>query len=733
MSVRFLLACAGAASIAAFAAAADLPDRNAPVAAIPFVANSGQFDGRVAFAARTRSGTAFVTTDGRIVYRLGGRGIGRARGLMTRSRATGSRSETASVLTETFVGGSPRPRSGSAAATRVGSFLGGDPSRWRSLAETYRELDLGEVWPGVRVRLVARAEGIEKVLTVAPGASLESVRVAIEGGTDLELEADGSLCATTAAGPLSISAPVAAQADGDSSTAIPVEFRADGLAYGFSAGEYDRSRELVVDPIVQSTYLGGGNDDKIEAMAIAANGDVVVAGRTVSLDFPVTSGGRPAEEDWFSDGFVARLTTDLRTVIEAIYLGGSVNDHVAALALAEDGDVVVGGSTDSPDFPKVAGGARATSSELEGFVARLSGDLGTLRQATYVGGGGFDTVAGIALAANGDVVAAGQTSSLDLPHASGGAQDHNGGAGQDFGIEDAFAVRLRGDLKSFVQATYLGGTEDDQAAALAIAGNGDVVVVGRTASPALPGADDGAQPAPGFNGDAFVARLAGDLKSFVRATYLGGGGEDSAAALAIAGNGDVVVAGTTSGDFPRTAGGAQEDRVDFDEAFVARLTGDLRTVEQATYLGGEGEDGASAVAVADDGDLLVAGGSASPDFPGVAGGAQEEIGPFYDAFVARLAPDLRTIVQATFLGGDGGDGAFALALDARQDVVVAGSTQSTDLPRSFVGAQPVFAGVGEDGDGDGFVARLTGDLKAGAVRWPVVPAPSPGPELVGPR
>ena len=733
MNARFLVAGFVAGALARFAAGGEVAVRSAPIEAIPFVANSGQLDGRVAFAARTRSGAAFVTTDGKIVYRRGGRGSDRARPPHRLSPAK-ARPNPVSVLTESFVGGSPRPRPGVVGATRVASFLGADPSRWSRRAETYRDVDLGEVYPGVRIRLVARPEGIEKVFIVAPGASLDSVRMAIDGGRDLELEADGSLCATTAAEPLRITAPIAAQVDDDgSSTAVPIAFRAEGLSYGFVAGAYDRQRELIVDPIVQATYLGGEGDDGIQALAIAANGDVVVAGYTYSLDFPVTSGGRPAEDPGRTDGFVARVTADLRTVIEAVYLGGSGYEFVATLALAGDGDVVVAGHTDSRDFPKIAGGAQTTSSDQDGFVARLSGDLQSLRQATYVGGDGVTGINGVALAANGDVIAAGQTSSVDLPDASGGAQEHNASNGQqEVGTEDAFAVRLRGDLKGYIQATFLGGTGDEETSALAIAANGDVVVAGRTQSPSFPGTAEGAQPASGGDTDGFLARLTGDLKSLVGSTYLGGGDDDAAVAVALAGNGDILVCGTTdSRDFPHTSGGAQKDYAAFDDAFVARLTGDLRTVTQATYLGGGGEDEGAAVAMAAGGDVLVAGSSTSDTFPGVSGGAQEEHAAFSDGFVARLGPDLRTIVQSTFVGGDNGDGASALALDAKQNVVIAGSTSSTDLPRAGAGAQPEFAG-GEEG-GDGFVARLTGDLKAGVVRGPIVPAPSPAPELVGPR
>jgi hypothetical protein len=200
--------------------------------------------------------------------------------------------------------------------------------------------------------------------------------------------------------------------------------------------------------------------------------------------------------------------------------------------------------------------------------------------------------------------------------------------------------------------------------------------------------------------------------------------------VALGANGDVVIAGyTISTDFPHTTDGVQAHRGLFNDAFVARLSGGLETVSQATYLGGQGGDEASAVAVADNGDVLVAGGAASPDFPGIAGGAQELSSGSSEAFVARLGGDLRTMVQATLLGGSGADSASAFVLDGNQDVLIAGTTGSTDLPGAARGVQPVFGG----GEEDGFVARLTGDLKSAGPRSLVIPVSAPSPVEVGGR
>jgi hypothetical protein len=92
---------------------------------------------------------------------------------------------------------------------------------------------------------------------------------------------------------------------------------------------------------------------------------------------------------------------------------------------------------------------------------------------------------------------------------------------------------------------------------LKVDGQGNVVVAGETDSsnfPTTAGAYDDTHNG-GFYDDVFVAKLSSDLGTLQAATFLGGSHKDSATALAIDGQGTVVVAGwTESSDFPTTVG-----------------------------------------------------------------------------------------------------------------------------------------------------------------------------------
>src|SRR5262245_40631748 len=171
--------------------------------AVPFLANAGQSDPRVAYYAPTLSGTVFVTGQGEVVYALPAPG----------PRAQAAHQEPASgwTLTERFVDGHPTPAGARPAATRVSVFAGNDPARWQRDVASYADVDLGAVWRGISVALTARGKQVEKVFTVQPGAVPETIRVQVAGAEGLTVGPDGELVAHTGVGDVRLTPPVAYQ------------------------------------------------------------------------------------------------------------------------------------------------------------------------------------------------------------------------------------------------------------------------------------------------------------------------------------------------------------------------------------------------------------------------------------------------------------------------------------------------------------------------------------------
>ena len=701
---------------------------------VPFEANSGQFDPAVAFTGRTFAGAIHVTRQGQIVYSLAApaqqQGVTSAPPPEMPPQAppkkppktpAGTKPQAPPQtppatqplsgwsLTETLAGALPlSPTGGEAAATQITRFSG--PHSYQPA--TYRNLHLGQAWPGVQVELAVRGANVEKLFHVAPQADPGQIQVRVDGALSLRLGEGGELVAATGHGDVAYTAPVAFQEVAGRRVEVPVQYalnsRGDG--YGFALGAYDQALPLVIDPFLQSTYLGGSGNDAITALALTPAGQVLVAGITRSSDFPGTAGGALAPSAANVHLFVARLSGDLRTLEQSTYLGTSDRDYLRlSMAILPSGDVVVAGTTSSGNLPGAVNGAQpANPGARSGFVTRLSADLRTLVQSTYLGGSGRDSLAALAITPSGDIVVGGSTESSDFPGTAQGAI-----ADVAPNTRNGFAALLSADLRTLVRSTYITGA--DSPMALALTPSGDVLVAGFTYSTNLPATTGSAQPNPASGSDGFITHLSGDLRTLKQSTYLGGSTDDVITALAITPSGEVVVGGhTQSTDLPGTAGGAQPTTQlirDYSSGFITRLSGDLRTLRQSTYLGAWSYDEITALAITPSGEVVVGGNTLASDFPGTAGGAQPTpaLGdPGYQrGFVTRLSGDLRTLEQSSYLSGTHYDAITALAITSSGEVVVGGHTQSTDLPGLTGGAQETNAGAR-----DGFITRLSADLRA---------------------
>jgi len=686
-----------------------------------WVKNEGQWDERALFSAPGYFGTTWIAKDGELLH-------------------VAVKGKESWVISERWVGGKVQAITPEEELpTRVSFFVGNDPSKHKTNLPTYRYVSLGEVWSGIEVKLKATQKTVEKLFYVKPGADPSKIVVEIGGAKGLKLSKDGEIIIKTGLGDLKLSKPIAWQEKDGKKLPVEVSYKLIGKnRYSFVVAKADPSLPIVIDPILQSTYLGGSGWDEAKAIAIhPTTGEVYVAGRTHSTNFPDTSGGAQASFRGVSDAFVAKLNSSLTQILQATYLGGSGWDEAKAIAIhPTTGEVYVAGETQSTNFPNTSGGAQASFRGVpDAFVARLNSSLTQILQATYLGGNNWDIAKAIAIhPITGDIYVVGETVSTNFPGTAGGAQascincgyqeDESNDTDDNF-ITDVFVAKLSADLRNIQQSTYLGGSNRDIAKAIAIhPTTGEVYVAGETQSTNFPNTSGGAQASFRGDSDAFVARLNSSLTQILQATYLGGNDWDIAKAIAIhPTTGEVYVAGMTySTNFPNTSGGAQASFRGGSDAFVARLNSSLTQILQATYLGGSNRDIAKAIAIhPTTGEVYVAGETQSTNFPNTSGGAQASFRGVSDAFVAKLNSSLTQILQATYLGGSGNDIAKALAIHPTTgEVYVAGRTHSTNFPNTSGGAQASFRGVP-----DAFVARLSANLTDGPI-LSISPRPTNG-------
>jgi hypothetical protein len=677
-------------------------------AQIPFIVNRGQVDARVAFYAHTFAGTVFATRGGELVYALPGW-----------------------ALRESFVDGIARPTAGAAATTNISVLT--SAVQLPSIATT-RSVRFGEVWDGVEVEIHARGDNIEKVFTLEAGRSADDIALRIDGAT-LSLGRDGSLIATTGKGPVRFAAPYAFQESGSGRREVAVAYRLDGGTYGFVLGDFDPALPVVIDPIIQSTYLGGSGTSFAQEgpreMAIhPVNGNVYVAGVTDSADLPgVVGGAVPASSN--VTGFVARFSADLQTLQQATYFGGSSDEWIHALLVTAT-DVYIAGHSAAPTLPAgVTPGAQPADPNpglvLNGFIARLPLSLTSVTASTFLGGTSnrLTQILDATLHPNGDLYVCGVTESATLPGTAGGFDDTN--LGQE---RTAFVARVTPTLGAFQQLTYF---SQNSARCTAIVADpnvpNDVYIGGEIEFGAAPPNIAGGVLTTGNSG-AYLARLNAALTQNPQSTYISGtgAGMDTPRVYGLRqhpSNGDLYVLTTGRSDAPlpanaTTNGGQTTCNGVFHCMLVLRVTPNLTSVVAGTFYGNAA--GAPIPRAFDhmtidptSGDVFVVS-DGHTGLPNTTGGFQPApLSNGTPGFVVRIRGDLGAIIQASYLSGtDVGNTALtspaSVALHPLNGhLYVAGQTSASGFPQTSGGAQPTFGGTF-----DGFVTRMTPDLLAGA-------------------
>jgi hypothetical protein len=385
------------------------------------------------------------------------------------------------------------------------------------------------------------------------------------------------------------------------------------------------------------------------------------------------------------------------------YFGGQTEDccdGIAGIAV-DHGDTYVTGCTSATDLPTTAGAFQPAQGGgfLDGYVAKFAKD-GSLVYATYFGGSGDDCAQGIAVD-DGEVVFTGGTSSEDLPTTADAFQPALGGG------EDAFVARLDRTGSRLLYGSYLGGPGDDEGHGIAL--DGKRMYVTGTGAPGFPTTTKAVQQTGGGGVDGFVTAL--DRHGAVYSTLLGGSGDDEGNGVAVENDHAFVTGFSQSPNFPTTPGSFQPcyrgGGFDGSDAFVAELAADGSRLRYSSYLGGDGHDGGTGIAV-HNGRAYVTGGTGAHDFPTTPRAYQPAYGGgILDAFVTEVDPGGAALVFSTYLGAgesngpeSGDDEATAIALDGGR-AVVTGTTNSADFPTTADALQPTLAG-----SYDGFVSEL---------------------------
>lgn len=361
--------------------------------------------------------------------------------------------------------------------------------------------------------------------------------------------------------------------------------------------------------LLASTFVGGDARERAQAIAIDEHDNIYVAGYSEGGDpeydkrfIPPPGAYDPIPApDGQAKAFVAKLNNDLTRLLAATLLGGSKkkydsDDEAYDLAIDHKGNVWVVGQSNSEDFP-------VTRSALEPFysgrgdifVSKLNPDLNRLLASTYLGGMNQEMAVAMALDPKGDVFVGGWTESPDLPMVKG-CYDTK----YSHEEEDAFIVKLSGDLQKLKAATYLGGNYDasgygdDLLSAMALSPDGKTLwVTGRSESENFPVTSDCYKSYTSDSNNPFGAQYHRNAKK------------------------------------PREA--SSDDR-DWGDGFITQLDSNLTQCRYSTFFGGDNLEYMDDILV-DGKELLLAGTTWSHAFPRITTKKKE---PWSRGFVIRF-------------------------------------------------------------------------------------------------
>lgn len=609
--------------------------------------------------------------------------------------------------------------------TKVNYLLGKDRSKWHTNIPTYGKITYPGVLDGVDLVYHGENGALEYDFVVAPGTSVDGIAMNVDGAASMSLTSTGDLAIHTDGGDIVQPRPVVFQYDEHGVKQVRTSsYRiVDKNKIGFEVASYDRSKPLVIDPVLAfATYFGGDGNEEGKGVAGDASGSTYITGNTTSLadTFPETvnayqkvlnGAGNNLCQGPCSDAFVAKIDPSGTALVYATYFGGGGTEESYGIAVnPTTNEAFIAGYTDSPDFPTtgVAGGFGVDKGfGNDTFVARFNSDgsgIGYSKLPLNVNGIGNDAAYAIAVDAAGRAYITGEVTTQILEAAPPGGGGVGGGVpaagpeGQIGQNSTLYALRLLADGSNFDGNPFgIGGDGQDVGQGIAIDASGNAYVTGYTTSTNFPVVNQplslGCHNVNTQQGDAVVIKISSAFASNAPAAWavcLAGTGDDYGYGIAVNPLGEVAVVGsTTSGSFPIVAAPTttvfQDELNGFGDAFITKLDNNATPVF-STYFGGNQFESAQSVAF-DSGNALWVTGytSSTTNFPITPTAPQPNIGNAFgepeDAFVSWVKGDGASVLFSTYYGGaDGFDQGNSVSVSGGgTSVHLAGTTNSTNL------------------------------------------------------
>jgi len=423
-----------------------------------------------------------------------------------------------------------------------------------------------------------------------------------------------------------------------------------------------------------STIVGGEKYDFGRGVGIDPSGNIIVAGHTESLDFPNSSGIEILNQGGRYDCFITKLTPDGKNVIFSTYFGGSGDDQCKDLAVDKFGNIYLTGFTNSADFPTVNALFPKKNENYDAFIIKINPEGNAILFSSFLGGNEYDVGYGVAVDNNSNLYVTGTTYSNDFPtfnplYPNIGAfcdvfickidvtqstfvystyfpgrqidkgydvaADDDGHAyvtcttnSPDFPTKnekenysgmayDAFVCKINSSGSDLIYSTYIASFYDAHGKSIAIDSNDCAWVTGMTYSTTNMATDNALFKQNSGDYDAFITKMNPTGDKFLYSTYLGGSKYDAGHGIVVDQSDNVHVIGdTTSSDFP-TANALYPIFSGDHDIFITSLDSTGTKLKYSTFLGGSSLDIPYGIVSDLAGCIVIGGYTKSLDFPTV--------------------------------------------------------------------------------------------------------------------
>lgn len=608
-------------------------------ARIFFSENKGQWDDRVLFRSQMHSSTLFVERDcfTFVVQHPDNPNMHHPVEPNTKQLSKSYRSHAYRLR---FEGGGATVVEGTDPEAGVENyFIGRDRSRWASDCRVFQSLLYHNLYDGIDLKVYAAANAMKYDFIVAPGASPQSIAITYEGVDGVRLQ-DGNIVVHTSVVDVVELRPYAYQMVGGRQVEVKASYSLKNGRVTFALGDYDTSLPLIIDPYLYfSTYTGSTADNWGTTGCYDSYKNTYTSGVVFSSGYPVSLGAYDGTYNGNCDIGIFKFDVNGAQRLYATYLGGSNADMPHSMFVNSLDELVIFGTTGSPNFPVTPGAYDTsfnggTSLQYEGsttinfpngsdiFICRFNSTGSQLQASTFVGGSGNDglnyrnsfdystiMIGNDSLyfnygdGARGEIITddlnniyvGSSTMSTDFPVTANCIQSTN------HGCQEGVVFKIDYNLSNMLWSTYLGGSKDDAIYSIDCDGEYNVLVTGGTNSYNFP-TTQGAYRTfySGGSADAFVSKISYYGASLMASTYYGSSTYDQSYFVRCGKSGDVFLFGQTKASGSTLVYNANYNTPNSGQ-FLVRFRPNLDSMVWSTVFGdGSGEPNLSPTAFAVD-------------------------------------------------------------------------------------------------------------------------------------